>query len=71
MHVLVENELNELSGKIKAISTKGLTNDLINKFNILNIIVFTLAKKWFKYLVRLLELVLRNLNESQKKLLKI
>ena len=71
MHVLVENELNELSGKIKAISTKGLTNDLINKFNILNIIVFTLAKKWFKYLVRLLELVLRNLKESQKKLLKI
>ena len=45
MHVLVENELNELSGKIKAISTKGLTNNLINKFNILNIIVFTLAKK--------------------------
>ena len=71
MHVLVENELNELSGKIKAISTKGLTNDLINKFNILNIIVFTLAKKWFKYLVRLLELVLRNLKGSQKKLLKI
>ena len=71
MHVLVENELNELSGKIKAISTKGLTNNLINKFNILNIIVFTLAKKWFKYLVRLLELVLRNLKESQKKLLKI
>ena len=71
MHVLVENELNELSGKLKAISTKGLTNDLINKFNILNIIVFTLAKKWFKYLVRLLELVLRNLKESQKKLLKI
>ena len=71
MHVLVENELNELSGKIKAISTKGLTNDLINKFNILNIIAFTLAKKWFKYLVRLLELVLRNLKESQKKLLKI
>ena len=71
MHVLVENELNELSGKIKAISTKGLTNDLINKFNVLNIIVFTLAKKWFKYLVRLLELVLRNLKESQKKLLKI
>ena len=35
-HVLVENELNELSEKVKAISTKGLTKDLINKFSILN-----------------------------------
>ena len=35
-HVLVEKELNELSKKVKAISTKGLTKDLINKFSILN-----------------------------------
>ena len=32
----VENELNELSEKVIAISTKGLTTDLINKFCILN-----------------------------------
>ena len=31
-----ENELNELSKKVKAISTKGLTKDSINKFSILN-----------------------------------
>ena len=31
-----KNELNELSKKVKAISTKGLTKDLINKFSILN-----------------------------------
>ena len=35
-HVLIENELNELSEKFKAISTKGLTKELINKFSILN-----------------------------------
>ena len=35
-HVLVENGLNELSEKVNAISTKGLTKDLINKFSILN-----------------------------------
>ena len=35
-HVLAENELNELSKKVKAISTKGLTKDLINKYNIVN-----------------------------------
>ena len=29
-----QNELNELSEKFKAISKKGLTKDLINKFNI-------------------------------------
>ena len=33
--MLVENELNELSEKVKAISIKGLTKNLINKFNIL------------------------------------
>ena len=31
-----KNELNELSKKIKAISTKGLTKYLINKFSIHN-----------------------------------
>ena len=30
-HVLVENELNELSEKVKAISTEGLAKYLINK----------------------------------------
>ena len=34
--ILVEKELNELSEKVKAILTKGLAKDLINKFNILN-----------------------------------
>ena len=59
-HVLVEKELNELSKKVKAISTKGLTKDLINKFSILNrakyflqefqnYLVFILAKKYNKY----------------------
>ena len=36
MHVLVENELNELSEKVKAMSTNGLTKDLINKSSNLN-----------------------------------
>ena len=31
-----KNQLNELSKKVKVISTKGLTKDLINKFSILN-----------------------------------
>ena len=34
--MLVENELNELSQKVKPISTKGLKKDLINKYIILN-----------------------------------
>ena len=29
-HVVVENEINELTKKVEAISTKGLTKDLIN-----------------------------------------
>ena len=33
---LNKNELNELPKNVKAISTKGLTKDLINKFSILN-----------------------------------
>ena len=55
------NELNELSKKVKAISTKGLTKDLINKSSILNrekyfssrlfknYLVFIPAKKYIKY----------------------
>ena len=31
-----KNELNELSKKVNAISIKGLTKDLIDKFSILN-----------------------------------
>ena len=31
--VLVHNELNELSEKVKAILTKGLSEDLINKYS--------------------------------------
>ena len=58
---LNKNELNELSKKVKAISTKGLTKDLINKFSILNganyfalgifqnYLVFIPAKKYIKY----------------------
>ena len=60
-HVLVENELNEISEKVKAIPTKGLIKDLINKFSILNganyfslgifqnYLVFIPAKKYIKY----------------------
>ena len=35
-HLLVENKLNELSKKVKAISTERLTKDLITKISILN-----------------------------------
>ena len=35
-HVLFEKKLNELSKKVEAISTKGLTKDLINGYKILN-----------------------------------
>ena len=35
-HVLVENELNELSKKVEEMSTKGLKKVLINGCNILN-----------------------------------
>ena len=57
----VENELNELSKKVKAISEKGLTEDLINIFSILNrakyfssglfqnYLVSMPAKKYIKY----------------------
>ena len=56
-----KNELNELLKKVKALSTKGLTNNLMNKFSILNgakyfslgifenYLVFISAKKYIKY----------------------
>ena len=56
-----KNELNELSKKVKAISTKRLTKNLINKFSILNgskyfssgifqnYLVFISAKEYVKY----------------------
>ena len=56
-----KNESNELLKYVKAISTKGLTKDLINKFSILNepiyfslgifqnYLVFIPAKKYIKY----------------------
>ena len=43
-HVLIENELNELSEKVKAISTK----DLINKFSFLNGVKY-ISSAIFKY----------------------
>ena len=63
-HVIVENELNDISEKVKAISIKGLKKDLINKHSIYSILngakyfysgilekyfVFTPAKKYIKY----------------------
>ena len=56
-----KNELNKLSKKVKAISAKGLTKDLIDKFSILNgakffssgifqnYLVFIPANKYIKY----------------------
>ena len=46
-----KNELNELSKKVKAISTKRLTKDLINKFNILNGIKYFSLGIFQNYLV--------------------
>ena len=60
-HILVENESNELSKKVEAISTKGLTKHLINGLKILdgakyfssvifqNYLVFIPAKNYIKY----------------------
>ena len=35
-HALVENDLDELSKKVEAISIKGLTKDLVNELKVLN-----------------------------------
>ena len=74
-----KNELNELSKKVKAISTKGLTKDLINKFSILNrtkcfssgifqnYLVFLLANNTLNILVALIGMNCGNPMECQKK----
>ena len=46
-----KNELNELSKKVKAISTKGLTKDLINKFTVLNGAKYFSSEIFQNYLV--------------------
>ena len=58
-----KNKLNQLSKKVKAISTKGLAKNLKNKFSILNgaknfssgvfqnYLVFMSAKKYFQYFI--------------------
>ena len=59
-HVLVENELNDLSKKVKAISTNELTKDVINKYSLFNganyfcrilqnYFTFIPSKKYIKY----------------------
>ena len=60
-HVLVKNELNELSREVETISRKRLTKDLINGYKILigakyfssrifeDYLVFLPAKKYIKY----------------------
>ena len=82
-HLVVENELNELSQKVKEISTKWLTRDLIKKFRILNgakyfsagifqeYLVFTPFKLYLKFFVTLHGLIRGNLMECQKEILKI
>ena len=82
-HVLVENELNELSKKVKTISAKGLTKDLISKYNILNgakyfsleifqnYLVFTPDKNTLNILTALITFIRGNLMECQKEVLKI
>ena len=82
-HVLVENELNELSEKVKVISIPGLTKNLINQFSILNgakyfslgisqnYLVYIPAKNILNIFLALLELIRGNLMECHKKILKI
>ena len=60
-HLLVENESNKLSKKFEAISTKGLTKDLINKYKtpnsakyfslgiLQNYLMFIPARKYFRF----------------------
>ena len=78
-----KNELNELSKKFKAISTKGFTKVLTDKFSILNgakyfsweifqnYLVFIPAKNALNILLALLGLSCGNLVECQKKVFKI
>ena len=74
--------MNELSKKVKAISTKGLTKDLLNKFSIhntakifssgifQNYLVYQL-KSTLNILMALLGLIHANLMECQKKELNV
>ena len=62
-HVLIENEANKLPKKVEAVSQKGLTKDLINKYKILNsakylslgilqnYLILIPARKYFRFLV--------------------
>ena len=50
-HKSSKNELNELSKTVKAISTKGLTKDLIDKFSILNVAKYFFWGIFQNYLV--------------------
>ena len=76
-----KNELNELSKKVKAVLTKGLTKDLIEKFSILNgakyfslgisqsHLVFIPANKYIKYFTNIPWVNHGNLTECPKKVL--
>ena len=49
-----KNELNELSKKLKAISKKGLTKDLIDQFSIINgaiFIIFIFVQEYFRNII--------------------
>ena len=79
-----KNELNGITKKVKAISTKGLTKYLIDKFTILNgekhissgifqndLVFIQQLKNALNILVALLGFDCGNLMECQKKVLKI
>ena len=79
-----KNELNKLSKKVKAISTKRLTKELINKFSILNTakyiffslifqsyLVFISAKKYIKYFSGTTRTDSSKSNRMSEKMLKI
>ena len=64
-----KNELHELSKKVKAMSTKVLTKDLINLVFLMEYLYQ--LKNTLNIFVALLRLILGNLMECQKKILKI
>ena len=39
-HVVVKNQLNEVSKKVEAISTKELTKDLKNRYSVINVAIY-------------------------------
>ena len=73
-----KNELNELSKKVKAMSTKGLTKDLIKKFSIINgekyfslgifqnYLVFIPIKKYIKYFTDTIQIASWKSNEMSE-----